>query len=37
VHFYETVTPLLTPEQRAKLAEHMRDRMNYQHAGSAAK
>jgi Spy/CpxP family protein refolding chaperone len=27
VHFYETVTPLLTPEQRTKLADKLRERM----------
>jgi Spy/CpxP family protein refolding chaperone len=29
-HFYETVTPFLTPEQRTKLAEHLREQANYQ-------
>ena len=33
--FYETVTPLLTPEQRTKLAEHLRGHANYQSASSA--
>ena len=28
--FYETVTPLLTPEQRTKLAEHLREHASYQ-------
>jgi Spy/CpxP family protein refolding chaperone len=32
--FYETVTPLLTPEQRTKLAEHLREHANYQSATS---
>jgi Spy/CpxP family protein refolding chaperone len=27
-HFYEVVTPLLTPEQRTKVAAHLRDRLN---------
>ncbi len=27
-HFYEVVTPLLTPEQRTKVAGHLRDRLN---------
>jgi Spy/CpxP family protein refolding chaperone len=26
LHFYQTVLPLLTPEQRAKLADHLRER-----------
>ena len=33
-HFYETVTPLLTPEQRTKLAEHLREHANYQSVAS---
>lgn len=33
--FYETVTPLLTPEQRAKLAEHLRQHLTPQPAVSA--
>jgi Spy/CpxP family protein refolding chaperone len=32
--FYETVTPLLTPEQRTKLAEHLREHASYQSATS---
>jgi Spy/CpxP family protein refolding chaperone len=32
VRFYEIVTPLLTPEQRTKLAEHLRERINDPHA-----
>jgi Spy/CpxP family protein refolding chaperone len=32
VRFYKIVTPLLTPEQRTKLAEHIRERMNDPHA-----
>jgi Spy/CpxP family protein refolding chaperone len=32
VRFYEIVTPLLTPEQRTKLAEHLRERLNDKHA-----
>jgi Spy/CpxP family protein refolding chaperone len=27
-HFYEALTPVLTPEQRTKLAAHLRERMN---------
>jgi Spy/CpxP family protein refolding chaperone len=27
-HFYEVVTPLLTPDQRTKVAGHLRDRLN---------
>ena len=27
-HFYEVATPLLTPEQRTKVAGHLRDRLN---------
>ncbi len=33
-HFYETVTPLLTPEQRTKLAEHLREHATHQPAAS---
>ena len=29
-HFYEVVTPLLTPDQRTKVAGHLRDRLNPQ-------
>jgi hypothetical protein len=25
LHFYQTALPLLTPEQRAKLADHLRE------------
>ncbi len=32
--FYEAVTPVLTPEQRTKLAAHLRERLNDQHAAS---
>lgn len=32
VRFYKIVTPLLTPEQRAKLAAHLRERLNDPHA-----
>jgi Spy/CpxP family protein refolding chaperone len=32
VRFYEIVTPLLTPEQRTKLAEHLRERLADPHA-----
>jgi len=31
VHFYEAVLPVLTPEQRAKLADNIRRHANYQH------
>jgi Spy/CpxP family protein refolding chaperone len=31
-HFYEAVTPVLTPEQRAKLAEHLREHANHEDA-----
>lgn len=31
VHFYEAVLPVLTPEQRAKLADDIRRHANYQH------
>ena len=34
-HFYETVTPLLTPEQRTKLAADLREHANYQPSPSA--
>jgi len=30
--FYEAVTPVLTPDQRAKLAAHLRERLDDQHA-----
>jgi len=30
--FYEIVTPLLTPEQRTKLAEHLKERLTDKHA-----
>jgi Spy/CpxP family protein refolding chaperone len=32
VRFYKIVTPLLTPDQRTKLAAHLHERMNDQHA-----
>jgi Spy/CpxP family protein refolding chaperone len=32
VRFYKIVTPLLTPEQRTKLAEHLRERLSDPHA-----
>jgi Spy/CpxP family protein refolding chaperone len=32
VRFYTIITPLLTPEQRAKLAEHITERLNDKHA-----
>ena len=32
--FYEAVTPVLTPDQRTKLAAHLRDRLNDQHASA---
>jgi Spy/CpxP family protein refolding chaperone len=32
--FYEAVTPVLAPEQRAKLAAHLKERLNDQHAAS---
>jgi Spy/CpxP family protein refolding chaperone len=32
LHFYETALPLLTPEQRAKLAEHLRERHGHHKA-----
>jgi Spy/CpxP family protein refolding chaperone len=34
--FFEAVTPVLTPEQRTKLAAHLRERLNDQHGGSGA-
>jgi Spy/CpxP family protein refolding chaperone len=34
-HFYEAVTPVLTPEQRTKLAAHLRERLNDQHVASS--
>ncbi len=33
-HFYEAITPVLTPEQRTKLAAHLRERLNDHHATS---
>ncbi len=33
--FYEAVTPVLTPEQRAKLAAHLRERLNDQNVASS--
>ena len=33
--FYETVTPLLTPEQRTKLAERLREHLTHAHAHQA--
>jgi Spy/CpxP family protein refolding chaperone len=35
--FYEAVVPVLTPEQRTKLAAHLKERMNDQHAAPDAK
>jgi Spy/CpxP family protein refolding chaperone len=32
VRFYEIVTPLLTPEQRTKFADHLKQRLNDRHA-----
>jgi Spy/CpxP family protein refolding chaperone len=32
--FYEAVTPVLTPDQRTKLAAHLRERLDDQHAAS---
>jgi Spy/CpxP family protein refolding chaperone len=32
--FYEAVTPVLTPEQRTKLAAHLRERLDDQHAAA---
>jgi Spy/CpxP family protein refolding chaperone len=34
VNFYETVTPLLTPDQRTKLADHLRQRLNDHHGAA---
>jgi len=34
VRFYEAITPILTPDQRTKLAAHLRERLNDQHAAS---
>jgi hypothetical protein len=34
-HFYEVVTPLLTPEQRSTLSTHLREHANHQAAVSA--
>jgi Spy/CpxP family protein refolding chaperone len=34
IHFYEVVTPVLTPEQRTQLANHLRERLNDAHAVS---
>ncbi|HEY1697059.1 MAG TPA: hypothetical protein VGG39_33095 [Polyangiaceae bacterium] len=36
VRFFEAVTPVLTPDQRTKLAAHLRERLNDQHAASGA-
>jgi Spy/CpxP family protein refolding chaperone len=33
--FYEAVTPVLTPDQRTKLAAHLRERLDDQHAAAA--
>ena len=33
--FYEAITPVLTPDQRTKLAVHLRERLDDQHASSA--
>ena len=35
--FYETVTPLLTPDQRTTLAEHLRKHANYVPAAATGK
>jgi Spy/CpxP family protein refolding chaperone len=35
--FYEAVVPVLTPEQRTKLAAHIKERLNDQHAAPEAK
>ncbi len=37
VRFYETVTPLLTADQRTKLADHLKQRLNDRHANASAK
>jgi Spy/CpxP family protein refolding chaperone len=34
VHFYETVTPILTADQRTKLAEHLREHMDHSKSNS---
>jgi hypothetical protein len=34
--FFEAVTPVLTADQRTKLAAHLRERLNDQHAASGA-
>jgi Spy/CpxP family protein refolding chaperone len=36
VHFYEAVTPILTPDQRTKLADHLKQRLNDHHATASA-
>lgn len=36
VHFYEAVLPVLSPEQRAKLADNLRRHANYQHNEAAS-
>ena len=33
--FYEAITPVLAPDQRAKLAAHLRERLNDQHVASS--
>ncbi|MGO9708066.1 MAG: periplasmic heavy metal sensor [Polyangiaceae bacterium] len=33
--FYEAITPVLTPDQRAKLAAHLKERLNDQHVASS--
>jgi Spy/CpxP family protein refolding chaperone len=33
--FFEAITPVLTPDQRTKLAAHLRERLDDQHASSA--
>jgi Spy/CpxP family protein refolding chaperone len=33
-HFYEAITPILTPDQRTKLATHLRERLSDQHVAS---
>jgi len=35
VHFYEAVTPVLTPDQRTKLADHLKQRLNDHHAAAS--